>query len=122
MVRGPVMAQVHGALNIVGGAWPLLHRRSFEAVFGPKEDRWLMYTVAGLLVSVGYTQVRAAAPDTWTQARRVGVATATTLLVVDVVYVRRGVLRKTYLLDAVAEAGLLAGWAVVRGSDTTAAR
>ncbi|MGF9753758.1 hypothetical protein AAII07_01020 [Microvirga sp. 0TCS3.31] len=107
------MAKVHGAVNLVGGAWPLLHRRSFEAVFGPKSDRWLMYTVAGLLISVGYTQLRASTPEDWLHARRVGVLTASTLLLIDVVHVPRGVIRKTYLLDAVAEAALIAGWASV---------
>ena len=117
------MAEVHGALNIVGGAWPLVHRRSFEAVFGPKHDRWLMYTVAGLLVSVGYAQVRAGTTGCWEHGRRIGVATSATLLAVDLIYVRRGVLRKTYLLDAAMEAGLLAGWACVpRPSAVGAAR
>jgi hypothetical protein len=104
------MAQIHGAFNIVSGAWPLLHRRSFEAVFGPKEDRWLMYTVAGLLVSVGYTQLRAGTPASWIHARRLGVATASTLLIIDAVYVPRGVIKRTYLLDAVAEAALIGAW------------
>jgi hypothetical protein len=113
MLPAPRMAKVHGAVNIVGGAWPLLHRRSFEAVFGPKSDRWLMYTVAGLLTSVGYTQLSASTPEDVVHARRVGVLTASTLLVIDVVYVPRGVIRKTYLLDAAAEAALIAGWAWV---------
>lgn len=113
MLPASRMATVHGAVNIVGGAWPLLHRRSFEAVFGPKSDRWLMYTVAGLLTSVGCTQLSASTPEDVVHARRVGVLTATTLLVIDVVYVPRGVIRKTYLLDAAAEAALIAGWAVV---------
>ena len=115
MLQGPLMAKVHGAVNIVGGAWPLLHRRSFEAVFGPKSDRWLMYTVAGLLISVGYGQLRASTPEDWAHARRLGVLTASTLLAIDVVYVPRGVIRKTYLLDAVAEAALIVGWAFVSG-------
>jgi hypothetical protein len=112
MLHAPVMAKVHGAFNLANGAWPLLHRRSFEAVFGPKEDRWLMYTVAGLLAGVGHAQVRASTPDDWVAARRLGVATSSTLLVIDAVYVPRGVIAKTYLLDAVAEAALLAGWAL----------
>lgn len=117
------MAEVHGVLNIVGGAWPLVHRRSFEAVFGPKKDRWLMYTVAGLLVAVGYTQVSAGRSGAWAEARRLGVGTASTLLLVDVVYVHNGVLRKTYLLDAVMEAALLAGWVVTpRSRATTSTR
>jgi hypothetical protein len=122
MLHASVMAAVHGTFNIAGGAWPLLHRRSFEAVFGPKEDRWLMYTVAGLLASVGYAQVNARTGDDWMQARRLGVATASTLLTIDLVYVPRGVIKKTYLLDAVGEAALLAGWALVSRSQRGAAR
>jgi hypothetical protein len=106
------MAKAHGAFNIVGGLWPLLHLRSFEAVFGPKVDRWLEYTVAGLLTSVGYAQWKAGTPEDWPQARRLGVATATTLLVIDLIYVPRGRIRWTYLIDAAEEAALIAGWVV----------
>jgi hypothetical protein len=112
MVETPVMARVHGAFNIAAGLWPLLHVRSFEAVFGSKVDRWLEYTVAGLLTSVGYAQWRAANPDDWSHARRLGVTTAATLLAVDVVYVVRGRIRWTYSIDALVEAALIAGWAM----------
>ena len=46
------MVRARGAYVLVGGAWPLLHVRSFEAVFGKKTDRWLEYTVAGLMTGV----------------------------------------------------------------------
>src|SRR3954465_6498544 len=97
------VARLHGALNLWGGIWPLLHLRSFEAVFGPKVDRWLVCTVAGLLTSVGYAQWRAGTEQDWRHARRLGVATSTTLLVVDLVNVPRGRIRATYLIDAAAE-------------------
>lgn len=46
-VRDPdVLARAQGAFNVVGGAWPLVSMRSFEWVFGPKQDRWLEQTVA----------------------------------------------------------------------------
>ena len=35
------LARVQGAFNLVNGLWPLIHMRSFEAVLGPKRDRWL---------------------------------------------------------------------------------
>lgn len=110
MLQPPLMGKTHGVFNIAGGL-PLLHLRSFEAVFGPKVDRWLVYSVAGLLTSIGYAEYKASTPEGWPQARRLGIATATTLLAIDVVYVPRGRLRWTYLLDAAAEAALLAGWA-----------
>jgi hypothetical protein len=105
-----LMARAQGAMNMVGGVWPLVHLRSFEAVFGPKADRWLVCTVAGLLASVGYAQWRAGTEQDWRHARRLGMSTATTLLVVDLVNVPRGRIRATYLVDAAAEAAILAGW------------
>ncbi|GAA4092401.1 hypothetical protein [Nonomuraea soli] len=105
------MARSQGAFNILGGAWPLLHMRSFEAVFGPKTDRWLVRTVAGLLVGVGWSQVRAArTPEGVRHARRIGLATASTLLAIDLVYVPLGRVRPTYLLDAAAEAAWIRAW------------
>lgn len=60
MAKTQVMRRLgrwHGAFNIAGGAWPVISVRSFEAIFGPKTDRWLEYTVAGLLVSSGACQL-----------------------------------------------------------------
>jgi hypothetical protein len=54
---GVVLGRAHGVANVVGGLWPLLHISSFEMVFGPKTDRWLVKTVAGLLMVNGLTQL-----------------------------------------------------------------
>src|SRR4051794_26127893 len=54
-----------------------------EGVFGPKVDRWLVYTVAGLLTSIGYAQWQAATSGHWRHARRLGLGTAGTLLAID---------------------------------------
>jgi hypothetical protein len=86
---------------------------SFEAVFGPKEDTWLVRTVAGLLVAGGWTQLRAISTDDGlARARDLGLGTALTLLAVDLVYVPRGRLRWTYLLDAAVEAAWIVAWSV----------
>lgn len=111
--RYRLLARAQGALNVVGGAWPLVHLRSFEAVFGPKEDTWLVHTVAGLLVTTGWVQLRAASTDGGlAHARELGLGTALTLLAIDVVSVPRGCLRWTYLLDAAVEAVWVAGWSL----------
>lgn len=105
------LARAHGLFNIAGGLWPLLHLPSFEKVFGAKTDRWLERTVAGLLVGIGWTQIRAAStPGGADHARRLGMATAATLLAVDLAYVPTGRIRPTYLLDAAAEAMWLRAW------------
>lgn len=105
------VARAHGAFNVVSGVWPLLGIQSFEAVYGPKTDRWLVYTVAGLLTTVGVAQLKGRGGE---QARLLGVGTATTLLSIDLIYVPRGRIRWTYLLDAACEVGWLAAWATAR--------
>ncbi|AVH25481.1 hypothetical protein [Nocardia cyriacigeorgica] len=105
------LAMANGMFNVVGGGWPLLHRRSFEAVFGHKEDEWLQSTVAGLLVANGTVQLLATGrPGGVRSAADIGIATAATLLLIDLVYVPKGRIPKSYLLDAAMEVGWLAAW------------
>ncbi|MFE0331766.1 hypothetical protein ACWEWI_27775 [Streptomyces sp. NPDC003753] len=105
------VARAQGLFDLVGGGWPLLHLRSFEWVFGPKTEHWLQRTTAGLLATSGWALLRTpAVPGGAAQARRTGVGTAVTLLAVDLVYVPRGRIRPTYLLDAAMQAGWLAAW------------
>jgi hypothetical protein len=103
-----VLARGQGAFNVVFGLWPLVHRSSFEAVFGSKVDRWLMHTVAGLMIGNGLVQATARVDQGGMSAARwVGVSVATTLAAIDLVYVPRGRISPSYLLDAVAEVGWL---------------
>ena len=108
---GAALATAHGAFNVLGGAWPLISKRSFEAVFGPKQDYWLEQTVAGLLITVGWSQMASATtPEGRDHARRVGIGAAATLLAIDLIHVPRGRLRWTYLLDAAMETAWIAAW------------
>jgi hypothetical protein len=106
------LARLHGAFNIAGGLWPLIHIGSFEAALGPKVDRWLVYTVAGLMVSIGAAQLTSTAnPSGVRQARRLGIGTALTLGIIDVVYAPRRRISRAYLVDAAVETALLIAWA-----------
>ncbi len=105
------LAQAQGAFNVLGGLWPLLSIRTFEAVYGPKVDRWLEYTVGGLLTTVGGAQLVSRDADQLRVARLLGVGTAATLLVVDLVYVPKGRISRMYLQDAACEVAWLAAWA-----------
>jgi hypothetical protein len=110
--RARSLAVAHGAFNIAGGAWPLFNLTSFAWVFGPKSDDWLQRTVAGLLITAGWSQLRT--PNTAEGRRgacRIGLGTATTLLAVDLYYVPKERLRWTYLLDALMEVAWIAAWA-----------
>lgn len=108
-------ARAQGAFYVASGLWPLLHRRSFEAVFGSKQDYWLAATVALLLVGTGTVQIMAPpTTDGLASARRIGSATAVALASVDLVNVGRGRISRMYLLDAAAELGWLWVWARTR--------
>jgi hypothetical protein len=109
-VRHTALARAHGAFNVAGGLWPLLHLPSFERVLGPKVDRWLVRTVSGLMVVNGLTQLSADSPDTLEQARRLGVGTAATLAAIDLVHVGNGRISKMYLLDAALELAWVGAW------------
>ena len=104
-------AKAHGLFNIVGGLWPLLSMRSFEAVTGPKTDRWLARTVAALMVANGLAQWRAEpSAEGLAGARRIGLGTAATLAAADLAYAIPGRISRVYLVDAVLEAGWLLAW------------
>jgi hypothetical protein len=108
---GLVTARVHGVFNVLNGLWPLVHMSSFETVFGPKTDKWLVRTVGGLLLANGIAQFRAGNGIAEVQqARRIGLGTAATLTTIDLVYVGNGTLSRMYLLDAAAELLWIALW------------
>ncbi len=102
----------HGLFNALTGAWPLVHMPSFEAVSGPKVDRWLVRTVGGLLVVNGLTQLSAGTTEAATAlSRRLGLGTALTLAVIDIRYASTRRIRRIYLLDAAVELAWAAAWA-----------
>jgi hypothetical protein len=106
------VALLHGAYWALTGVWPLVHMASFLAVSGPKHDLWLVRTLGVLIGVVGVTLLLAG----W--RRRVtpeivvlAVGGALGLTAIDVVYSLKGVIWKTYLLDAAAEVVLVLLWA-----------
>jgi hypothetical protein len=111
LMDGVVLGRAHGVANLVGGLWPLLHISSFEMVFGPKTDRWLVKTVAGLLMVNGLTQLTTSSTAGGVrQARRLGVGTAAVLAAIDLVYVPARRISKMYLVDAALEVGWILAW------------
>lgn len=108
MSRLPV---VQGVYFLLTGVWPLISMRTFEAVTGPKVDRWLVKTV-GVLVAVIGASLLADAPRPSRGSRVLAVGSAAALGGVDVVYSLRGRISKIYLVDAVLEALLVSLWAL----------
>ncbi|MBI4900715.1 MAG: hypothetical protein HY829_09585 [Actinobacteria bacterium] len=105
------LALAHAGLNLFGGIWPLVSMRTFEAVFGPKVDRWLVCTVAGLLTTVGVTQLRSRSDEQLELVRVVSMGTSLTLLAVDRANAPRGRISRMYLVDAAFQLAFLAAWA-----------
>jgi hypothetical protein len=112
------LAVAQGAFYVATGVWPLLHMRSFEAVTGEKTDDWLVKTVGALIGVAGVVMTMAGLRRRVTpEIALLAAGSAAALATVDVVYTRKGVIRPVYLLDAVAEAGLVGAWtaAAARG-------
>ena len=109
------VALVQGVFYLAAGLWPLVDLDTFLAVTGPKTDLWLVKTVGALITVIGGVLLTAG----W--RRRVtrdvlllGIGSALSLATIDVVYVSAGWISKIYLFDAVAEAGLVAAWALAK--------
>jgi hypothetical protein len=108
--RGTAIGQ--GAFWLASGVWPLAHYRSFEAVTGPKEDDWLVKTIGALIATVGATLMAAGVKRRVTpEVALLGAASAAALSFADVFFVSKKRISRVYLLDLVAEAPFLAGWA-----------
>jgi len=110
------VAVAQGLYFAATGIWPLVHMPSFEAVTGPKTDKWLVRTVGVLVGVIGGTLVAAAARRRVTgETAALAVGSAAGLAAIDVVYAARGRISPIYLADAAVEGGLIAAWAAAAG-------
>jgi hypothetical protein len=104
-------ATVQGIYFLATGLWPIVHRRSFEAVTGPKREGWLVNTVGVLAAAMGVSLLAGAREGRVSRPIQVlGVGSALAFAGVDVWYVARRRISPVYLADAVVELGLAAGW------------
>jgi hypothetical protein len=107
------MALLQGSFDVITGLWPIIHLRSFEAVTGPKLEGWLVKTVGAMITVIGGTLLSAGLRRRVTpEVRLLGVGSAAAFTLVDVIYTSRRRISHVYLLDAVAEVALIAGWGV----------
>lgn len=108
------LCYAHAAYYLATGIWPVLNMRTFMAVTGPKTDRWLVNTAGLLIATLGATIGLAGRRGTTsTEVPLLAVGGAVSLAAIDVTYAARGRISPVYLLDAMAEAGLIALWATV---------
>lgn len=110
-MRAYTVAILQGLYWFVTGAWPFLHLKSFLIVTGPKEDIWLLYTVATLITIVGGVLLAAGFGKRVThEIKGLGIAGAAGLTGIDVYYALTDVIRDIYLLDAAGEVILILLW------------
>jgi hypothetical protein len=99
------------AYYLATGVAPFAGRRAFEAVTGRKREWWLVLTVGAIVSVVGASLASAVANDRVTpEVRLLGVGSAASLGGIDVVYVLKGRIAPTYLVDAAVQAAILAAW------------
>lgn len=114
---------IQGSYFAILGIWPILDIHTFQAVSGPKTDHmptghegdhWLVITVGALIASIGITLPA----SYWSrsmpmQTVTLGILSALSLALVDVVYVWRNVIAPIYLADAAVEGVFIITWLYV---------
>ena|SRR2546423_2909813 len=109
--RSNALAIGQGIYFAATGVWPLIDMRSFEAVTGPKVDKWLVRTVGVLVAAIGGALISAGVRRAVTpEIAGLAVSSAAGLGAIDIIYSGKGRISKIYLADAAAEAALIAAW------------
>lgn len=104
-----------GIYFMVTGIWPIVHMRSFEQISGPKTDDWLVKTLGLVLTTIGIVLCLGARPrqSLDPELPLVAAGSAAALAKADVIYGGTRHISAVYLLEAVVELALLAGWSRV---------
>ncbi len=94
-----------GLYYFITALWPFLSIASFEKVTGPKKERWLVYTVAGLLICSSvlflFTGMNERNPPI--ESFIIAFSNCLILFFIDIIFVSKKTIPKIYLLDAFAE-------------------
>jgi len=108
-----LLAKGQGAYYLIGGMWPLLHMQSFEAVTGPKDDSWLVRSVAGILVVVGAILVHdAARGDVAKSVRFLAAGVSAVLAIVALFSSLAGFISWLFFFDGLAHMAFALAWAM----------
>ena len=110
-VSRQMIAKLQGGYYLATGIWPLVSMRSFEAITGPKTDKWLVKTVGVLVSVIGATLwVGATQRQIRPELKLLATCSAAGLAAIDIVYVAQRRISPIYLLDAALEAAIVASW------------
>ncbi len=105
------LARIQAAYYVATGVFPLVSMRAFEAVTGPKTDRWLVKTVGLLVAAIGSGLALASwRRQVSPELALIAAGSAGALATIDTVYVAKRRISPVYLIDAVIETALVANW------------
>jgi putative copper export protein len=112
-----LLALAHGTYLLIGGLWPLIDLPGFEAVTGPKQENWLVRSVAGLLLVAALillTQLRK--PRMEASAIAMAMGASLTLAMVGIITAASGIISTVYFMDGIIHVLFVACWcaAIVR--------
>lgn len=126
MARKPLSAWValgQGIYYLITGIWPIISRRTFELVTGPKYDFWLVRTFGALISVVGVVLAWAGLREKVTpEVAALGVGSALSLGGSDVIYASQRRIRRIYGVEALAELALIIIWWVGLRADSKSRR
>ncbi|MBF6612395.1 MAG: hypothetical protein IVW55_04635 [Chloroflexi bacterium] len=107
------IALLQGGYYVITGIWPLVHIRSFMAITGRKTDLWLVKTAGVLITTIDSTLgVAGLRGKTTPEISFLAIGSALGLTGIDIVYVAKKQISPIYLLDAVAELGVIGLWGI----------
>jgi hypothetical protein len=100
---------IQGAFYLASGLWPILHRRSFEKVTGPRNDRLLVNALGAAVTVLGASLVLGAFRSSSRPALlSSGAGTSMALAAADTLYGGKTRFRPSRIIDTIAEAALFA--------------
>lgn len=108
-----ILLAIQVAYYVITAVWPMVHMRSFMSVSGYKADAWLVNTVSLLLLSICTSFVLAIRTEVSEQVVVLSIATACAMIIIDVYYNMRGVIARTYLLDALIQGVFVVAWVLL---------
>lgn len=118
----PWLSRAQGGYYLATGIWPVLHRSSFEAISGKKQDYWLVRTVGLITAAVGLSIILGSRRDEATSEMTVlEVGTATGFALIDLTYGLTRRISAVYLVDGVVQVAFIAAHLVGPGRDPSLA-
>jgi len=100
--------RTQAAYYVAAGTLPLISRRAFEALTGPKRDWWLVQMVALLAVTNGIAiGMGSQRDDPPREIAALAAMSALSFAAIDVVYALKRRISPVYLADAAIELGFL---------------